>query len=86
MTRVDLDAVQARYERAADNHGDHPLAPTSYRSLVESWEDVPALVAELRSARELVEAVRPFRRPLGVSHGNFTALDEALDAYDEAVG
>jgi hypothetical protein len=48
--RVDLDAAAARDERANK-------PPYSVRDLAKSQADVAALVAELRVAREVVEAV-----------------------------
>lgn len=57
MGRVDLDTMQARYEQAADLGGNHPLAPHNYRDLKRSWEDVPALIAELRVAHAAYDAL-----------------------------
>lgn len=76
--RVDLDAAQARYQAAADLGGAHELAPHNYRDLKRSWQDVPALVAELRVAREVIDAAHAvFRRGLNLSH-----LMQAVERYD----
>jgi hypothetical protein len=68
MTRVDLDAIEATARTAAPD------------GWVRTY--VPPLVAELRAAREVVEAARRIR-------GVFTEdgpLARSVDAYDRAVG
>lgn len=51
MTRMDLDAIEARAQTARELLAG-PVPMAAFGALVESQADVPALVAELRTARE----------------------------------
>jgi hypothetical protein len=73
--RVDLDAVQARYEAAIWFNAAGPSE--SMRTVLESVQDVPALVAELRDAREVINQARLQSRP-------HAYLRRALITYDQA--
>ena len=80
MTRADLDAIEATYSRAVDPKINRDRYALAVGKLLEA---MPALVAELRAARAVVEAAQEVA-PQG--HADYWAeLDRALRAYDRAV-
>ncbi len=79
MTRLDLDAVQARNDDALrpsniDGSLDDAVVEARWWA---SAKDVPALVAELRAARHVI---------LARKHGTAADVEAALAAYDVAIG
>jgi hypothetical protein len=76
--RVDLDAVKKRMYAAASG---------TWLAIEESATDVPALVAELRAAREVVEEARVWSAPENAGLMPYAAqrdLAEKVAAYDQA--
>jgi hypothetical protein len=84
--RVDLDAVMADYEAARQAAWSGSITP-----LVELAKQVPALVAELGAAREVVDAARRVSHsPEVIGHTEDAAqrvfnLDQAVRIYDQHV-
>ena len=97
---VDLDAIEARAEAATlasvdlkSWQGSHlpPLANLIKDAAIElaaTAADVPALVAELRAAREVVEAAQAVAtlRPASPRREALNRLVDALAAYRTVVG
>lgn len=76
MTRIDLDAVAARYEQAQQHR--YLVHLPQIADVVACATDVPTLVAELRAARAVVAAVP------GI--GRLRALADWLDMDDRVHG
>ncbi len=96
---IDLDLVQARADAAHKEvgeialHGENrwrmsiPAEPSRDSDLIiaGSLQDVPALVAELRAAREVIKACHAADRYDYDEPGLFR-ISGALDVYDKTVG
>jgi hypothetical protein len=82
--RVDLDQFEALYWRAVDPKiGRHRFGEV----ISEVLFVLPALVAELRAAREVVEAVRAANlNPLAGGPRGWVTVERAVIAYDQAAG
>jgi hypothetical protein len=78
---IDLDAIQERIDRV--NPHKPPVDRGAERTL--AVVDAPALVAELRAAREVVEAARQAANA-NLHEEDWPTLLTAIRAYDQAVG
>jgi hypothetical protein len=83
---LDLDAIEARAEVTTPEPWTTRLRDDMART------DVPALITELRAAREVVEAaqeaatLRRAPRLSGAFYGALNRLEDALAAYRAVVG